>query len=265
MEHLRLTTLLVASVVALAGLVVSAKSASAQDIMPTWAKWRFELKVVNDRIDATYFVIIGGEDKAGDPVDLLTRAFPVSCREIDDVKAKNDAVHFGGGYLECQFPNLMTEANKIITDKWGSQYILSPGPDCDCAPIKLGYVTVDATPEGEDANPVFLHPSIASTLHLDTQGVVSEFRFGSETSSSPAMTLNPGQTLTSRYLCDQSQGTCFFEHLYNGSTFEEKRYFTIPSFYTAAVTVHIGYDPQSGDRFDGTIRELVVDPGCRVN
>ncbi|MEZ4555752.1 MAG: hypothetical protein R2854_04755 [Caldilineaceae bacterium] len=154
--------------------------------------------------------------------------------------------------------------NAIIADKWGKQYMLNVGGDCG-APIKLGYATVGATPAEEGTNPVFHHPDIAAHC-VDKTGVRSGFRFAQEQAEGVSVPLDQNRHAHSRY-CDRSHGACFFEHLAkNGAMLkQEKRVFVPANFITGAVTVQIGYDPQSGASFTGTVRTLSVDPGCRVN
>lgn len=267
MEHLRILTIGLAFLIALTGVSLSARTASAQATMPTWAKWAFDLSVNGDQIVAQWHVIIGGEDKAGNPLTLHTETLTIPCAVVGEAKAGGGVIKFSGGHLECDFPDLLTTANAIITNLWGKQYILSAGPDCDCAPIKFGYATVDATPAGPGSHPIFNHPNIATSLHFDAgSGIRSEFRFGQESSLSAAVSPSQDPVLTSRYECDKANGTCFFVHLADGAKIsEEKRMFVIPQFYTGAVTVPIGYDSTSGEAFSGILRSLTVDPGCRVN
>ena len=266
MEQLRMLTLGLAFFIALASVALSAKSASAQDIMPTWAKWAFDLTVNGGHMDGQWHVTVGGEDKAGDPVALHTETFHIPCRTVGDVKADGSVLQFAGGHVECDFPDLIATANAIIADKWGKQYMLNVGGDCECAPIKLGYATIDATPAEEGTNPVFHHPDIAAALHVDKSGVRSKFRFAQEQAEGVGVPLSQNATLTSRYYCDRSHGACFFEHLADGAMLkQEKRVFVPANFITGAVTVQIGHDPQNGASFTGTVRTLSVDPGCRVN
>lgn len=265
MEQLRVMTIAFGFLFALLGISLMPKTAAAQDVTPTWAKWSFDLKADNSNFEALWHVTVGGEDKAGDPVALTTQTFAIPCRAVGSVKANGSVMQFEGGYLECDFPDLIATANDIIA-QWGKEYMLTIGGDCKCAPIRLGYATVDAKPTAQGENPAFFHPDIAASMIRKKNDVRSAFRFAQETSDGALKPASQVSTLSSHYFCDEANGACYFEHFADGNQIkQEKRLFTPSYFNTGAVTVYIGYNPSTAQVFQGTMNHVDVDPGCRVN
>lgn len=259
-------TIVLGFMFALLGVSLMPKTAAAQDVTPTWAKWSFDLKADNSDFVAVWHVTVGGEDKAGDPAVLLTQSFAIPCRAVGSVKANGNVMAFEGGYLECDFPDLIATANDIIIAQWGKEYMLTIGGDCECAPIRLGYATIVAEPKAQGENPVFFHPDIAASIVRQKKDVRSAFRFTQASSDGALKPAGQVSTLSSHYFCDEANGACYFEHFADGNQIkQEKRLFTPSFFTTGAVTAYVGYDPSSGQIFQGTMTHVDVDPGCRVN
>lgn len=269
MEYLRPILVVSAFAIALTGAMFSARSVQAAnppDFWPTWAKWEMQLTPSGNDYSATWHVSIGGEDKAGDPFLLHTEAIPLNCRTIDGVSVQNSVMTFKGGYIECDFPSLIETANEIIIARWGKQYMLHIGPDCNCMPIKDAYATLNGQMNEEGDASIFEHPSIRFGLIQQGKAVANRFEVSGELSQGDYGPIGQQASYESRYRCDKGQGVCFFDHLQSGVMVSmDKRNYRTANFYTSAVTVTIGHDPKTGDTFYGSLTDLTVDPGCRAN
>ncbi len=267
MEHARILMMGVAFGFTAFTLLFSARSAAANGVEPSWAMWKLDLTAQNGRVLAIWHVTVGGDDNDGNPVALRVESMELKCRPVGNAGVSANMMVLQGGHFECDMPDLLEEANKIIAKRWGDKFALKGGQEqCDCAPVGLAYAQTDVKVKGQGRNVIFYHPSIRFAINVQQDAVQNEFHFAGMDSTG-AMAAVKGQTpLESRYQWHDEDKIFRFDHFVRGNLagveeIKPRR----TALVTNKTTVYIGGMPGGAQRFEGAIAHLVVDPGCRVH
>ena len=267
MEHARILMTGVALGLSTLTLIFSARSAAANGVEPTWAMWKLDLSAQNGRLRAIWHVTVGGDDDDGNPVALHVEKMELKCRPVGNAGVSGNMLVLQGGHFECEMPDLLEEANKIIAQHWGDKYALKGGQEqCDCAPVGLAYAQSDVVVKGQGRNIVFYHPSIRFGIDVQQDVVQNEFHFAGMDSTGVAAEVKGQTPLESRYQWHDEDKIFRFEHFVQGNSagVEEIRPRRM-ALVTNKTTVYIGGMPGGAQSFEGAIAHLVVDPGCRVH
>jgi hypothetical protein len=244
-----------------------ARSAVVSGVEPSWAMWKLDLSARNGRIQAIWYVTVGGDDQRGNPVELHTEPMVLDCRPVGAAGVSGDSLVFKGGYFECDMPDLLEEAGKIISARWGDKYALKGGQEkCDCAPVGLAFAQGELTAEGQGSSSVFYHPSIRFAINTQGDAVQNSFHFAGMDSTGVAVDVKRETALESRYTWDKNDDIFRFDHYIQGQPAgSDKIHPQDAEIVTRKMAVLIGSRPGSQQPFLGTMTHLVVDPGCRVH
>ncbi len=269
MEHFNFWMKAGALGLAAAPLFFAAQSGQSKQLMPSWARWRFEVTGKQNRAHALWTVIIGGDDQNGCPVVLHEEPFDLPCKAVGDAGVQGSTLIFKGGYFECEFPDLLEEANKIIVPRWGKECLLAGTGEGMCSPMKFAYAKAELQPHEEGALPIFRHPSIRFSLIAQGGDVQNHFHFGGQESTGRPESVKQGN-FESRFVrtaksCADPNAAYHFEHYINGHAVGQEKRDYQPQLHTGKTTVYIGGEPKGKQPFLGMLERLEVDPGCRAH
>lgn len=232
---------------------------------PTWATWQFDTSFVKGQVQATWTVIVGGEDSAGLPVELVSATRPIGCLVDGAVAIGSNSADFNGGAINCSLPDFALAANALIAQHWGPGYELALSDLCECLPSQERRVEATVAPTGTGSNPIFSHPNLLFGAPGEGGHFANYLAAAGQDSSSRFDKVAGLTSLRSDHLCDPLDG-CKFVHYRAGNVIDvEYLGFVNAAVYTGKTTVTIGANPHSGEKFYGQMESLHVDPGCRMD
>ncbi|MCB9138495.1 MAG: hypothetical protein H6642_09125 [Caldilineaceae bacterium] len=265
MEQARI--FLTAAGVLLAAVMIpfGARSASAAGDS-FWTTWKLDVSGDSGQIVALLYITVGNYDKNGNPVELHTEPIQLACQAVKSAGVSGDTLIFKGGYFECEFPNLLETAERIILEQFGKQHKFNEPPEglCACDPVGLAYVQADAVFQKDAQHPVFAHPSISFRVNRQSGAASNHFTFAGHSTVSDSVNASQG-LFESRYDWNQNKGEAFWRHFLNNNQIgsDQKAPSNLAKLYTKPVVVTIGGSQAGG--MIGSMTRLVVDPGCRVD
>ena len=263
MNRFRLTFVFLAL---LSGLLWSGPGLAAPpSLVPTWATWKFDTSFVNGQVQATWTVLVGGEDAAGLPVELVSATHPIVCGVNGAVVIGSDSADFSGGWVECSLPDFVLAANALITQHWGPGYELALGDLCECLPNQERRVEATVAPTGTGNNPIFYHPNLLFGAPGEGGHFANYLAAAGQNSTSLSDKVVGPTSLRSEHLCGPLDGFKFVHYRAGNVVDVDYQGFINAAVYTGKTTVYIGANPNTGEKFHGQMDSLHVDPGCRMD
>ncbi len=166
-----------------------------------------------------------------------------------------------GGYLQCDLPNIAQAIRDLVPNAVVSNYQ---------DPFWVQTISTVNTTAGTADNPVLWHPNLTLSLPYNSVGnsvaVTLETNTYTTTTSSFAPASNQNIFINQRnWLEERNQSVCSASFLKNGNTLGMTPYpcprnDAAMNFSLAATTFYIGYAPDTGETFSGTVNLLKLDP-----
>lgn len=252
-------------------LLVSVQTAVAKN--DQWARWEVDITFPKNSVAADLTIHIGHTDKWGNEVIDLSETFPLECKQKGYVEIRNDVAMFDGkSYLMCNMPSIATKVYEM------SKGALTIPATCACKqPWVSSAFTLNDTPISTNGrNPIFYRAvpnyldDIVFGADLDVASVPlyaqTSVAFAQRSSrSAPFKVQSSGHDMLALFNRVSTNPVQFAPAF----TVDSIPYPASPALITgklelasAASTVYIGYSPQTGDFFEGTMKHILVDPHC---
>lgn len=240
---------------------------AAAQAQPNFAIWIVDLIFPNNTPEATLTVKLGTFTPTG-PVILQTQAEKLNCQTIGNLAINNGtAIFTGSEFVRCRQPNI----NQIVLDMTNGGFSIPPS--CEAKkPFVLAWAAVDPLAPAATLLPLYHHqPDGGSTdmvhaVRLNLSGNVRQgFQVAGEGAFSSAFSPSGGlDRFGARFR--QINQSIFYQTDFkaNGTVLSSNPAVVqgpLP-LSTGPAVIHYGYNPDTGEYFQGALRAHRVDPPC---
>lgn len=242
-------------------LLWTAQPASAA--VTHWAKWKVNFAFPSNQMDGVLTVQVGHTTSSGTKVIDQEKQYTATCGTVGNVVVQNEKATFdGSSYYACSMPSIRAKAAEMTN----GALIISTS--CDS---KRPYIISDLTLEGSPINagsdnPLFYRDDISFNLPLDIVAQEAQLASGfaqADAESSSFAISSSLQTVTVLYnKTGANQYAPAFTADAAALTSTPAIINGVIPLSTQASTVYIGYSPESGKFFEGSLATLEVDPYC---
>lgn len=228
-----------------------------------WARWKIDTTFPTNTINTQLVIQVGHTNQAGQPIVDQQQSFAVTCTPVGNPIVQNGKATFNGSsYYSCAVPSIkekvavMTNGTMILPDSCQAK-----------RPLLTGNLSVDGSPiDPTSKNSLFFRDDIQINIPLDVglqqAQLQTAFAQGEALSASFPITA-AGHVVTAVY---DKTGPNSYAPLF---TVDSLSLASTPLLLSGpfmlsnlASTVTIGYSPDTGDYFEGTLTSLMVDPVC---
>lgn len=244
----------------LLGLMIFAQPAAARSNQ--WMRWTGNLDFVNNQVNFELLIEIGHENRNGDLIVDQAKTLDLNCNIVGNVVIQNQEATFDGNdYIVCQMPSLVEEVYNMTRGRF-----MLP-PTCPCQdPWIISEVKITDGLKTEFGSPLFYRRDLQFGASLDSNVQKAELNLlidGALASSSPFKLSGQLDTVTAE-LNKVASNTFhpYFEvngNILNVTPAQINGYL---EFTNEATELYVGYSPDYGTYFKGTMRSLHVDPPC---
>lgn len=222
-----------------------------------WARWFIELEFVNNQPLATMTVEIGRDTWRGQRVVDIQKSYELICQESGTIPISNNVAEFDGkSYLTCEMPVFQDLVATLTDGK------LKIDRTCEC---KLANGEANFAFAASSENPFFYMEGLQFAAPKPPAGPNAQYAMTVEGVTAVSEVFSPNQQI------QQGGG----EFVQNGNGYEVRFQVdgtglaSLPGSIAGRLEVptdqnqfYIGFNPDSGERLQGKLSYLFVDPGC---